>query len=149
MQCFCFSKGIECTLVWVMEQLQTTIKAVEPSKHSTLWMISPIGQIFSIPGLYHDSNTQKNKMEQMRTQFSTNDKMQLSPCSSLFFLWWCWGMYCRSSSVWPFSCFSCMKRQMPVIMFFFSFFSATAGWNSNFDTFKAPLNFTTVCSIGK
>lgn len=36
MQCFCFEKGIECTLVWVMEQLQAAIKAVEPSKHSTL-----------------------------------------------------------------------------------------------------------------
>lgn len=27
MQCFCFERGIECTLVWVMEQLQAGIKA--------------------------------------------------------------------------------------------------------------------------
>lgn len=29
MQCFCFAKGIECTLVWVMEQLQASIKALK------------------------------------------------------------------------------------------------------------------------
>lgn len=31
-KCFCFERGIECTLVWVMEQLQATIKAVEQSQ---------------------------------------------------------------------------------------------------------------------
>lgn len=36
MQCFCCERGKECTLVWVMEQLQATIKALEQSKHSAL-----------------------------------------------------------------------------------------------------------------
>ena len=36
MQCFCFERGTECTLVWVMEQLQATIKAAEQSKHTVL-----------------------------------------------------------------------------------------------------------------
>lgn len=34
-QWFCFERDIECTLAWMMEQLQATIKAVEQSKHST------------------------------------------------------------------------------------------------------------------
>lgn len=33
MQCFCFERGIECTLVRVMEQLQATIKAAKQSRY--------------------------------------------------------------------------------------------------------------------
>lgn len=57
MQCFGFERVTECILVWVMEQIQATIKAVEQSKQSIFF--GPISTI----NLQCNSNRMCKKQE--------------------------------------------------------------------------------------